>query len=594
MFSSIQAIKAAMFADEHPDLDVGRLRILRYAFKLFGWMAIASTLAAGLSWLFVTDSEFTPLQVLIYALVALFCHFANPTRLIWAFFAALGPLAMAIAAALENSVLFIFVGMFFSVFGMTLFFGALRGMLYLTGLYLALIIAILSDILLHSPAELARLPAYFFASACMVLCLGVVLRSLTDTFHTRDKKEDELQSVNQRLNSALSAEQASVTRLTQVQDELNASVENLRSARYDLEEKTLKQQEIFAIIGHELRAPAAGIATIAEDTEHYPTNQALLSQMSAQLLRVLDDMRQIVQQQLQHPIKIEPVLMSELLHSVTLQMQAPLENNRLTLSTQLGSTPIDLAATSICIDRYRIETMLTNLIRNACVHSAGSKLQVICNVVDRQLVIQVEDDGRGMAHLSEQEMFSPWVRGDSTAPGTGLGLTIVERAATELGGTVSISSSPSGGASIQVCVPLQQSVSTPVAPLDRIALDQLNLVVVDDDETLGFLMKRRFTPLFQSVHLFDNPEVALAEVLDNPPDVLITDNFMPQMSGVELITRLRARGFDRPIIGSTGADLFEGTHPMLEAGANELIIKPMTPENLTQAIERIFQASVDA
>lgn len=33
---------------------------------------------------------------------------------------------------------------------------------------------------------------------------------------------------------------------------------------------------------------------------------------------------------------------------------------------------------------------------------------------------------------------------------------------------------------------------------------------------------------------------------------------------------------------------------MLEAGANELIIKPMTPENLTQAIERIFQASVDA
>lgn len=88
-------------------------------------------------------------------------------------------------------------------------------------------------------------------------------------------------------------------------------------------------------------------------------------------------------------------------------------------------------------------------------------------------------------------------------------------------------------------------------PLDRIALDQLNLIVVDDDETLGFSMKRRFTPLFRSVHVFDNPEIALAEVLDNLPDVLITDNFMPQMSGVELITRLRARGFDRPIIGST-------------------------------------------
>ena len=78
MSRTIKLLLSAVFGPEHPDIDPGRLGVLRIAFKVFGWMAIASTIFAGASWLFVSDSNVTLAQVTIYLSVALFCYFIKP------------------------------------------------------------------------------------------------------------------------------------------------------------------------------------------------------------------------------------------------------------------------------------------------------------------------------------------------------------------------------------------------------------------------------------------------------------------------------------------------------------------------------------
>lgn len=595
MNAVIQTLRDIALDSDHRDLKTARLRILRFSFLFFGWVCAVCCVAAALNYFLVEESRATPLQIVLYGVAAAGCFCAKPQQLIWAAFALVAPLGIGIAAALENSLIYVFVGVFISVFGVTIFFGAARGFVYLVAIYAGLLWGALDGLIPVTSAEYGRLPAYFLAMVNMVLCLGVLIRSLSTTFKDRDDKSTQIDVANQELSEALVKEQqavaeqtAAVRELTLVKEELKASVESLRQARYDLEEKTLKQQEIFAIIGHELRAPAAGIELIANDHENYQANQPLLEQVSKQLLRVLDDMRQIVQPEIKHPVNYESVLLSDLIDSVSIQMRALLDKGNIRLSSQLGSSPIDLATTPVRVDPFRLETILTNLIRNACLHSGGTHIQIQFDVEGDQISLRVEDDGRGIPNLEDKDLFAPWVRGDSSASGTGLGLSIVKRAVDELDGTVAFSKSTLGGAAIEARLPLEtQTMPLPVRA-SASNLSELNLVVVDDDEILGILIERRFAQLFNSVQLYDNPEEALPQLLQNPPDVLVTDNYMPQMTGATLISRLRDQGFDRPIVGATGAALFEGVHPMIEAGADELIIKPMTPENLTQALNRIF------
>lgn len=126
----------------------------------------------------------------------------------------MSPAIMGFATAIQFDVMFAFVGILFSVFGVS-------------------------------------------------LRMGLMMRRLSESLSTSARLTNELQT-SLAIETQLRAEaEQSVSNLTMVEAELSASVENLRRARYQLESKTLKQQEVFAIISHELQTPAAAIALIA-------------------------------------------------------------------------------------------------------------------------------------------------------------------------------------------------------------------------------------------------------------------------------------------------------------------------------------------
>ena len=80
----------------------------------------------------------------------------------------------------------------------------------------------------------------------------------------------------------------------------------------------------------------------------------------------------------------------------------------------------------------------------------------------------------------------------------------------------------------------------------------------------------------------------LSWALAHGPDVVVTDLFMPGLSGDELILKLRAKDFSGPIIGMTATDFGDDVDRFRASGANDVFTKPINVKSLEQALSRLL------
>jgi len=102
-----------------------------------------------------------------------------------------------------------------------------------------------------------------------------------------------------------------------------------------------------------------------------------------------------------------------------------------------------------------------------------------------------------------------------------------------------------------------------------------SILVVDDEPDIRFLIRRVLELAGHRVVEAPNGAVALARILENPPDLVVTDVMMPVMNGGELIRRLRADPATNrlPILAVTG-------NPNNAAGADAILTKPFSIKQL--------------
>ena len=79
---------------------------------------------------------------------------------------------------------------------------------------------------------------------------------------------------------------------------------------------------------------------------------------------------------------------------------------------------------------------------------------------------------------------------------------------------------------------------------------------------------------------------ALDLIAQDPPDVVVTDLFMPEMSGDELTRTLRANGFTKPIIGLTAAVVGDDMRQFEKAGASTVMTKPLDDTALMRFLRK--------
>lgn len=119
------------------------------------------------------------------------------------------------------------------------------------------------------------------------------------------------------------------------------------------------------------------------------------------------------------------------------------------------------------------------------------------------------------------------------------------------------------------------------------------LVVIDDDQEMRSMVEDHLKSLGYSVKSFSQPEVALGELLSGNlrPIAVVTDLQMPELSGIEVVKRLKAKFSDLPIIVMTAFGSIESAVDAMKKGAFDYITKPFKLSELTMTVERAVQMS---
>src|SRR5438105_15591776 len=114
-------------------------------------------------------------------------------------------------------------------------------------------------------------------------------------------------------------------------------------------------------------------------------------------------------------------------------------------------------------------------------------------------------------------------------------------------------------------------------------------MIVDDDAEMRTLLAEYFRRLGFEVAEKENGPAALQTVTTDRFDCFILDVAMPEMSGIELLKRMRDRGIQTPALFLTAHDLLDDKVAGFEAGADDYLAKPFSPRELEYRIEALLR-----
>jgi DNA-binding NtrC family response regulator len=110
------------------------------------------------------------------------------------------------------------------------------------------------------------------------------------------------------------------------------------------------------------------------------------------------------------------------------------------------------------------------------------------------------------------------------------------------------------------------------------------VLVVDDEEVIRDVCVQILEAEGYMVTTASNGREALHQVSQNPFDVVVTDIMMPDMSGLELLEVLKSTSLNISTVVITGLGTFDMATQSDRLGAREFVVKPFTPDELSQAV----------
>ena len=212
----------------------------------------------------------------------------------------------------------------------------------------------------------------------------------------------------------------------------------------------------------------------------------------------------------------------------------------------------------------------------------------------KYICLAIEDGGEGMSEELVRRATEPFFTTKGVGKGTGLGLSMVQGFAEQSGGCLRLISELGVGTTAELWLPATDAEVRPeVATIPSAETDsgtrQLVVLAVDDDALVRMGTVAMLEDLGHTVKEAGSGEEALKILGEGIKiDLVVTDQAMPHMTGIELAAEILVRQPDMPLIIATGyADLQEGLGAKLPR-----LSKPFSQENLASAVKEATAARI--
>lgn len=343
----------------------------------------------------------------------------------------------------------------------------------------------------------------------------------------------------------------------------------LKWAMKEHEQQVYEEKVRFLInINHELRTPLTLIhaplkqllASLSPSDDKYPVIQSI-SKQSGRMKNLLNMVLDVRKMEVgQSTLNVEIVELTPWIEQLITDFKP--EACMKGISILYHSDP-EIA--SLCFDKEKCTTILTNLLINALKYSPdNSEISVATNLSDdkTRVRISVSDQGPGLKDVDTSSLFIRFYQGNNSRPGTGIGLSYSKILAEQHGGSIGaydhgdISGSTfwfelprdaqPGKVTLQpqaylneLLAPTQEVESLPTESLNREDTPNYTLLLVDDNKDLTDYLSSALKHQFKEVWVAHDGEKALDICRKSAPDIVVSDIQMPRMNGYELCKQIK-------------------------------------------------------
>lgn len=377
----------------------------------------------------------------------------------------------------------------------------------------------------------------------------------------------------------------------------------LLKAKEKAEEADTLKSAFLANMSHEIRTPMNGIlgfTSLLQEADLSAENQKsyvdIIQKSGDRLLNTVNDIIEIskIESGEVVVVKSEVDVVSQLETLVAFfNPEARKKNIRIIVKNDINENDL-----TIQTDKNKLDSILSNLIKNAVKYTNEGKIEVGLELKNTQVHFSCKDTGIGIPKSRQAAIFNRFEQADiedkQAHQGSGLGLAIVQSYVEMLDGEIRVESEEGVGSTFYVSLPYEQGkkeeqiIPEEVKSSDSVKKNINALIVEDDEDSLLFLNVIIEGKVKNIITAKNGMEAIDACKNGFDLDLILMDIKMPVMDGIEATKKIREFNKDVVIIAQTAQVLNEEKQEIFDAGCNDYISKPINREKLYDLINKYF------
>ncbi|PMH44515.1 hypothetical protein BCU68_03170 [Vibrio sp. 10N.286.49.B3] len=389
-----------------------------------------------------------------------------------------------------------------------------------------------------------------------------------------------------------------ITKRRELEDNLEKAVEKAQASNN-------AKSTFLATMSHELRTPLNGILGMAQIIDSSTENKTQKEQLSIliesgnHLLSLLNDILDFSKiEQNKMELELLPFKFDDILLPIKSTYDVLCHEKGIEFELQ------DLSSQALTYngDKARIRQIIFNLLSNAVKFTTTGTVRLIFSdqpLADKKhkLTLIIKDSGIGIPEERLDDIFNPFTQAESSTTrvfgGTGLGLAIVKQFIDLMQGTIVVESEMGIGTTFTITFELSHTDTLHEETqleqsLDQhVLVDSLSILLVEDNRVNTIVAKTFCTKQGHTVSCAENGQVAIDMLQKDHYDLIIMDNHMPVMDGIEATRVIREElKLSIVILGCT-ADVFKEAHDsFVQAGVDHVLTKPLQKASFIDALQK--------